>query len=60
MLAVRRQSVTTTLHSLEGKRLITSSRGSVKVRDRKGLEALAGSAYGVPEREYQDLIRPPT
>jgi CRP-like cAMP-binding protein len=60
MLAVRRQSVTTTLHSLEGKRLITSSRGSVTVRDRKGLEALAGSAYGVPEREYQDLIRPPT
>jgi hypothetical protein len=58
MLAVRRQSVTTTLHVLEGKSLISSSRGSVTVRDRKGLERLAGDAYGVPEREYDLLIRP--
>jgi CRP-like cAMP-binding protein len=58
MLAIRRQSVTTTLHTLEGKRLIIASRGSVTVRDRKGLETLAGSAYGIPEREYKNLIRP--
>jgi CRP-like cAMP-binding protein len=56
MLAVRRQSVTTTLHILEGKHLVVSSRGVVIVRDRKGLEALAGDAYGVPEREYEDLV----
>jgi CRP-like cAMP-binding protein len=60
MLAVRRQSVTTTLHILEEKHLVVSSRGVVIVRDRKGLEALAGDAYGVPEREYEDLIRPAT
>jgi len=58
MLGVRRQSVTTTLHDLEGKHLITSARGSMIVRDRIGLEALASDAYGIPEREYDTLIRP--
>ena len=57
MLGVRRQSITTTLHDLEGKRLITSARGSMIVRDRSGLEALAADAYGIPEREYDTLIR---
>ncbi|WP_309546373.1 Crp/Fnr family transcriptional regulator [Rhizobium rhizogenes] len=56
MLAVRRQSVTTTLHVLEGKHLVLSQRGFVTIRDRVGLEALAGSSYGVPEREYRRLI----
>jgi CRP-like cAMP-binding protein len=56
MLAVRRQSVTTTLHVLEGKHLVLSQRGFVTIRDRAGLEALAGSSYGVPEREYRRLI----
>jgi CRP-like cAMP-binding protein len=56
MLAIRRQSVTTTLHVLEGKHLIVSQRGFVAIRDRAGLEALAGSSYGVPEREYRRLI----
>jgi CRP-like cAMP-binding protein len=56
MLAVRRQSVTTTLHVLEGKHLVLSQRGFVTIRDRIGLEALAGSSYGVPEREYRRLI----
>ncbi|OCI90952.1 Crp/Fnr family transcriptional regulator [Agrobacterium sp. 13-626] len=56
MLAIRRQSVTTTLHILEGKHLIVSLRGVVVIRDRAGLEALAGSSYGVPEREYRRLI----
>jgi CRP-like cAMP-binding protein len=58
MLSVRRQSVTTTLHILEGKRLVTSARGTITVRDRSGLEALAGEGYGIPEREYDNLIRP--
>jgi hypothetical protein len=56
-LSVRRQSVTTTLHVLEGKHLVTSARGVVTMRDREGLEELAGDAYGIPEREYNSLIR---
>lgn len=52
MLAVRRQSVTTALHALEGKHLIHSSRGCVIIRNRAGLRELAGESYGVPESEY--------
>jgi hypothetical protein len=37
---------------LEGKHRIQSSRGFVTSCDHAGLPALAGEAYGVPEREY--------
>lgn len=56
MLAVRRPSVTTALHVLEGKKLIYSGRGVVSVRDRTGLEAFARDAYGECEKEYERLI----
>lgn len=56
MLAVRRPSVTTALHVLEGNRLIYADRGLVTVRDRPGLESFAADAYGVPEKEYARLI----
>ncbi|WP_164901774.1 Crp/Fnr family transcriptional regulator [Neorhizobium lilium] len=56
MLGVRRPSVTDALHLLEGKHLIKAERGLITVRDRKGLEELAGDAYGVPEAEYRRLI----
>ena len=42
MLAVRRPSVTTTLHVLEGNGFIRSDRGYVTIRDRAALEAFAG------------------
>ena len=58
MLAVRRPSVTTALHILEGNRLIRAERGCIVVRDRAGLEEFAGDSYGVPEREYERLIGP--
>lgn len=58
MLAVRRQSVTTALHVLEGQHLIMAGRNRVTVRDRNGLEDFAGAAYGPPEEEYRRLIRP--
>jgi len=58
MLAVRRPSVTTALHVLEGKKLIYSERGMVIVRDRAGLEAFAHDAYGGCEKEYERLIGP--
>lgn len=58
MLAVRRPSVTTALHVLEGRKLIYSERGVVIVRDRAGLEAFARDAYGECEKEYERLIGP--
>ncbi|ANK94944.1 Crp family transcriptional regulator protein (plasmid) [Rhizobium sp. N6212] len=58
MLAVRRPSVTTALHVLEGNRFIRSVRGLVIVRDRAGLEDFASDAYGKAEEEYERLIGP--
>lgn len=58
MLAVRRPSVTTSLHVLEGNRFIRSERGMVMIVDRRGLEEFAGDAYGAPEAEYARLIGP--
>lgn len=56
MLAVRRPSVTTALHILEGQKLIRAERGRISVRDRNALERFAGDAYGKPEQEYRRLI----
>ena len=58
MLAVRRPSVTTALHVLEGNRFVRASRGMITIRDRHGLEEFAGDAYGRPEAEYERLIGP--
>ncbi|MFP5077817.1 Crp/Fnr family transcriptional regulator [Rhizobium sp. YIM 134829] len=57
MLAVRRSSVTTALHVLEGEGLIRSSRGSVVIRDRKAMEIYARDAYGQPEAAFRRLIQ---
>lgn len=56
MLAVRRPSVTTALHVLEGNGYIRSTRGKIRIRNRKALELFVGSSYGCPEREYADFI----
>ncbi len=58
MLAVRRPSVTTALHLLEGRKLIYSERGMIIVRDRQALEQFASDAYGESEREYIRLLGP--
>lgn len=58
MLAVRRPSVTTALHVLEGNRLIRADRGWLTIRDRVGLEQFAGDTYGRSEEEYRRLIGP--
>ncbi len=31
-------------------------RGQITVKDRKGMERMAGKTYGVPEAEYRRLI----
>jgi CRP-like cAMP-binding protein len=56
MLAVRRSGITDALHELEGMSLIRSTRGKLAIINRSGLERIAGSSYGMPEREYQRLI----
>ena len=56
MLAVRRPSVTTSLHVLEGNGFIRAERGWITIRNRKALEDFAGDAYGPPEAEYRRLI----
>jgi CRP-like cAMP-binding protein len=58
MLAVRRSSVTVTLHILEGTRAIRGTRGWVTVLDRDRLEEIAGHSYGEPEKEYRRLLGP--
>lgn len=58
MLAVRRPSVTTALHVLEGNGFIRSERSCVIIRNRAALEEFAGDSYGVPEAEYERLIGP--
>jgi CRP-like cAMP-binding protein len=56
MLAVRRPSVTTALHVLEGNGFIRSERGCIIIRNRRALEEFAGDAYGKPEAEYRRLM----
>ena len=58
MLGVRRASVTTALHLLEEKRLISSERGCILIRDREALEKLAGASYGAPESLYESVMGP--
>ncbi len=58
MLSVRRPSVTTALHILEGNRLIVSERNIVTIRDRAALEQFASDSYGLSEREYERLLGP--
>jgi CRP-like cAMP-binding protein len=56
MLAVRRPWVTETLHVLEGKGYIRTSRGKITILNRAGLIGDAGGFYGVAEQEYENLM----
>jgi len=56
LLGIRRPSVTTALHVLEGHKLIRSNRGTIIVVNRLGLECFAAGSYGLPEREFDRLL----
>jgi CRP-like cAMP-binding protein len=56
MLGVRRAGVTEALQSLKRRKLIDTGRNQIRVINRKGIERLAGKAYGAPEKEYRRLI----
>jgi hypothetical protein len=57
MLGVRRAGVTTALHQLEAVGLLSLQRSSVTIIDRDGLEKTANGLYGVPEAEFERLLR---
>jgi CRP-like cAMP-binding protein len=56
MLGVRRAGVTMALQHLSVRGLIETARGSIIVKDREGLEEIAGGLYGVPEAEFERLF----
>jgi len=56
MLGVRRAGVTEALQSLKRQKLIDTGRNKIMVLNRKGIEQMAGSSYGTPEKEYRRLI----
>ncbi|HEY2068195.1 MAG TPA: Crp/Fnr family transcriptional regulator [Rhizomicrobium sp.] len=56
MLGVRRASVTVALDGFKKRGLIDTRRGGITVLDRKAIEKVAGSFYGVPEAEFRRLI----
>ena len=53
MLGVRRVGVTEVLQSLKEQGLIDYSRGSIKIVNRKGLEAECCECYAITEKEYE-------
>jgi CRP-like cAMP-binding protein len=57
-LGVRRASITDCLHVLESDHLVRCHRGRIIVRNRVGLEALAGESYGGAEAHYRTMIGP--
>jgi len=56
MLGVRRAGVTVALHSFERRGLIATCRGQLTLINRKGIEQVAGSFYGIPEAELKRLM----
>ena len=56
LLGVRRAGVTVALQELEGRGLIRSLRGRIRIVDRLGLQLVASGFYGIPECEYEHSI----
>jgi CRP-like cAMP-binding protein len=57
MMGARRPGVTEALHALGEKDLVQGERGLIRILDRPGLETRAGFYYGLPEKEYDRLLR---
>ena len=56
MLGVRRAGDVEALQSLKRQKLIENSRNQIVIRNRKGIERVAGGCYRHPEKEYRRLI----
>ncbi|MGN7291420.1 Crp/Fnr family transcriptional regulator [Rhizobium sp. SAFR-030] len=59
MLSVRRPSVTSSLHLLEGRGLIRAERGLITMRNRAAMETFAIDTYGRADEEYHRLMALP-
>ena len=57
ILHTRRAGVTNAMKELQAAGQVETARGLIRILDRKGLEAAAGSFYGRPEVEFKRLIR---
>lgn len=58
MLGVRRAGITSTLATLKAKGLIETGRGSLRIKNRKGLEAEACECYQIVKKEYRRIFSP--
>jgi CRP-like cAMP-binding protein len=56
MLGVRRPGVTVALKLLEEAGMVRARRGVISITDRRKLERLADTAYGVAEAEYRRVL----
>jgi hypothetical protein len=57
MLGVRREQVTLAASALQKQKLISYSRGQIKVLDRTGLEAVSCKCYGTIKEEYDNFLQ---
>jgi len=58
MLGARRVGVTTALHDLGSRGLISIMRKSIVIKCRPGLEAASEGLYGMAEHEFARLLVP--
>ena len=56
MLGVRREGVTLAAGSLQKQKLISYTRGHLKILDRRGLVAVSCTCYGVIKDEYDNFL----
>lgn len=56
MLGMRRAGVSTTAARLKDAGLIDYQRGAIRIRDRKGLEAISCECYAIVRREFDRLL----
>jgi CRP-like cAMP-binding protein len=56
MLGVRREGVTEAAGKLQKAKMITYSRGVIRILDRPGLEQRVCECYGVVKKEYDRLL----
>ncbi|HVG30749.1 MAG TPA: Crp/Fnr family transcriptional regulator [Pyrinomonadaceae bacterium] len=57
MLGVRREQVTLAASALQKQKLISYSRGRIKILDRAGLEAISCGCYAAVKKEYDDSLK---
>lgn len=56
MLGVRREGVTLAAGALQKQKLISYSRGKIRILDRRGLDNVACKCYGVLKDEYDNFL----